>query len=106
MCIRKKNRSGNGAAPPAGKGTARAPGMYLSIAYLVALGIIVATVVILRVVLFRNTSAQRRSVRKVQRGFFGRASNKVCGCISVAVAMRVAVAAAVAVGCRCRWWCR
>jgi len=74
-------RSGNGAAPPAGKGTARAPGMYLSIAYLVALGIIVATVVILRMVLFRNTSAQRRSVRKVQRGFFGRASNKLFGWI-------------------------
>lgn len=60
---------------------ARAPGMYLSIAYLVAFAIIVATVVILRMLLFRKAVSQRRSVRKVQRGFFGRATNKLFGWI-------------------------
>ena len=51
--------------------------MYLSIAYLVAFAIIVATMCILRILLLRKSSANRRSVRKVQRGFFGRATNKV-----------------------------
>ena len=59
--------------------TGRAPGIYLSIAYLVAFAIIVATVFILRVLLFRKANAQRRSVRKVQRGFFGRITNKIFG---------------------------
>jgi len=59
----------------------RAPGMYLSIAYLVAFAIIMATMCILRMLLLRKSSSSRRSVRKVQRGFFGRATNKLFGWI-------------------------